>query len=88
MRRKHMNKITVNIRLFGAFRKYGEVAVLEAPAGVGINELKELLSNWIGGMERSLVAGSVFANENEVLSAGAVIEKDADLAVLPPVCGG
>jgi molybdopterin converting factor small subunit len=83
-----MKTITVSIRLFGAFRKYGEVAVLEAPAGVGIDELKELLSKWIGGMEASLVADSVFANEKEVLAAGAVIEKDANLAVLPPVCGG
>ena len=80
--------ITISIRLFGAFRKYGEVAVLEAPAGVGMDELKELLSRWIGGMEAPLVAASVFANEKEVLAAGAVLEKDADLAVLPPVCGG
>jgi molybdopterin converting factor small subunit len=83
-----MNTITVNIRLFGAFRKYGEVAVLEAPAGVGLDELKELLSTWIGGMEAPLVADSVFADEKEVLAAGVVIEKDASLAVLPPVCGG
>jgi molybdopterin converting factor small subunit len=83
-----MKKITVSIRLFGAFRKYGEVVILEAPAGVGIDELKELLSSWIGGMEAHLVADSVFANEKEVLAAGAVIEKDANLAVLPPVCGG
>ena len=83
-----MKTITVSIRLFGAFRKYGEVAVLEAPAGIGLDELKELLSKWIGGMEASLVADSVFANEKEVLAAGAVIEKDAHLAVLPPVCGG
>jgi molybdopterin converting factor small subunit len=83
-----MKTIKVSIRLFGAFRKYGEVAVLEAPAGVGIDELKELLSKWIGGMEAPLVADSVFANEREVLAAGAVIEKDANLAVLPPVCGG
>ena len=83
-----MKTITVSIRLFGAFRKYGEVAVLEAPTGVGIDELKDLLSNWIGGMEAPLVADSVFANEKEVLAAGAVIEKDANLAVLPPVCGG
>ena len=83
-----MKTITVSIRLFGAFRKYGEVAVLEAPAGVGIDELKELLSRWIGGMEAPLVADSVFANEKEVLATGAVIEKDADLAVLPPICGG
>jgi molybdopterin converting factor small subunit len=80
--------ITISIRLFGAFRKYGEVAVLEAPAGVGLEELKELLSKWIGGAEAPLVADSVFANEKEVLAAGAVIEKDANLAVLPPVCGG
>ena len=33
-------------------------------------------------------ADIVFANEKEVLAAGAVIEKDANLAVLPPVCGG
>ena len=83
-----MKTITVNVQLFGAFRKYGEMAVLEAPAGVRVNELKELLSRWIGGMEAHLVADSVFANEKEVLAAGAVIEKDANLAVLPPVCGG
>ena len=83
-----MKTITVNVQLFGAFRKYGEMAVLEAPAGVRVNELKELLSRWIGGMEATLVADSVFANEKEVLAAGAVIEKDANLAVLPPVCGG
>jgi molybdopterin converting factor small subunit len=83
-----MKTITVNVQLFGAFRKYGETAVLEAPAGVGVNELKELLSRWIGGMEAHLVANSVFANEKEVLAAGAVIEKDANLAVLPPICGG
>ena len=83
-----MKTITVNVQLFGAFRKYGEMAVLEAPTGIGIDELKELLLNWIGGMEAHLVADSVFANEKEVLAAGAVIEKDANLAVLPPVCGG
>lgn len=83
-----MKTITVNVQLFGAFRKYGEMAVLEAPAGVRVNELKELLSRWIGGMEAHLVADSVFANEKEVLAAGTAIEKDANLAVLPPVCGG
>ena len=83
-----MKNITVSIRLFGAFRKYGEVAVLEAPAGIGIGELKGLFSTWIGGIEASLVTDSVFADEKEVLAAGVVIEKDANLAVLPPVCGG
>ena len=83
-----MKTITISIRLFGAFRKYGEVAVLEAPAGIGIGELKGLFSKWIGGIEASLVTDSVFADEKEILAVGAVIEKDANLAVLPPVCGG
>lgn len=87
--------IEVKVRLFGAFRKYGdgrEIAV-ELPERSGLNELKSALAGKLraehaGFSGDGLLASSAFANEAAILSPDVRFERGCSIAVLPPVCGG
>lgn len=86
--------IDVTIKLFGAFRKYGngEEMTISVPENTQIQDLKTYLGNEIkakhGDFDQNLINSSVFGNENEILKTDSVISKKCTLAVLPPVCGG
>lgn len=87
--------IEVKVRLFGAFRKYGDgrEIVLELPERSGLSELRSALAaclaeNYPEFDEARLLEESAFADETAILASGARFEKNCSVAVLPPVCGG
>lgn len=87
--------IEVKVRLFGAFRKYGdgrEIAV-GLPERSGLNELKSALAGKLraehaGFSGEGLLASSAFADESVLLPPDMKFERSCSVAVLPPVCGG
>lgn len=89
-----MNKITVTITLFGAFRKYDQQFVmLELPKDSSVFEIKKHLESKLLSInttlsEHGLVKHSVLANDSEILSDTVMLVQDTKLSILPPVCGG
>lgn len=82
------DNIKVTIRLFGAFRKYGDVMELTLPTGCAVADIKAGLAEKLAGNDAALVTDSAIANDNEIIAADTVFTADATLAILPPVCGG
>ena len=83
-----MSEITVTVKLFGAFRKYGKTLDLLLPAGSSVQDVKNRLAELIDGSDKVLVYESAIANNNEIIGDKVVFTEDSDLAILPPVCGG
>lgn len=83
-----MTEITVSMRLFGAFRKFGEHISFTAPSGSGVEDVKRLLAEVLTEADAQLIQDSALANDDEVLDAREVFTQDCRLAILPPVCGG
>lgn len=83
-----MSEIKITIKLFGAFRKYGQALDLVLPAGSSVQDVKVLLAGKLESNDAALVAESALANDNEILSGTEVFNDDTALAILPPVCGG
>ncbi len=81
-----MSEITIHVKFFGAFRRFGESLDFPVPAGSTIAAVKIELQKKLDGY--GLVSDSVLANDNSILRDGEVIEHDAELSILPPVCGG
>ncbi len=88
--------IEIQVRLFGALRKYegSQPSVrVEAPAGVTVAAVKERLASQLRAAhapfkDEQLIQDSAIANETQVLQSSTVIERSCTLAILPPVCGG
>jgi molybdopterin converting factor small subunit len=80
-----MNKIKVEF--FGAFKKYGDHAMLELPANSSVAELKNLLSEHLPSSEQ-LIKDSAIACNDTIVNAGYKIQQGETIAILPPVCGG
>lgn len=76
------------MKLFGAFRKFGDALNFTVPAGSTGAVVKKTLSSLLSGNEASLVFDSVLADDSAVLTDGHVFQADAKLCILPPVCGG
>lgn len=83
-----MQIITVQIKFFGVFRKLGSAITLEIPAGLTVHGVKQKLWQALGAEHQQLVEDSVLASQTSVLPEAYVISQAAELAVLPPVCGG
>ena len=83
-----MTEIAIHIKLFGAFRKFGDALHFSVPAGSTVATIKKVMSEFIKGKESTLVFDSVLANDNAVLPDNYIFEADAKLCILPPVCGG
>lgn len=81
-----MVDIKVNIRFWGAFRKFGESVDVTLPAGSTVLSLKEELREKLDGF--GLVSDSVVANDSSILRESDVLQDDITLSILPPVCGG
>jgi molybdopterin converting factor small subunit len=81
-----MGTITIYIKLFGSFRKFGESLDFCLPAGSTIATVKKTLQQKLNG-ER-LVSDSVLANDHAILRDHDVLDNDTELSILPPVCGG
>lgn len=79
--------VTLTVNLFGAFRAGGNQPVaLTLPKGATLAEARHALKATLGN--NSLVDDSALADDKQVLPEDAIFERDTELAILPPVCGG
>ena len=83
-----MTDITITMRLFGAFRKYGENVIFKVPSGCTATAVKEKLAEVLNLSDKNLIHDSALANDNEIMGGDEVLTQDSHLAILPPVCGG
>lgn len=81
-------KITVTVRLFGAFREYGESVTFQVAPAISVLDVKERLGKELGVKDTTLIHDSAIANDDEIIGNNAVLTQDSLLAILPPVCGG
>lgn len=83
-----MDTVSIRIKYFGAFRKFGSDIMLEMPVGASIAQIKTALSKNMKGRESLLVFDSVLGNDDMILSDSYQCNTNCELAILPPVCGG
>lgn len=83
-----MSMITITMRLFGAFRQYGDTVEVSVRAGSPVATLKTALGNLLGDKSRPLIQDSVLADDTTILPGDYIFDKDVRLSILPPVCGG
>lgn len=83
-----MADISLTIKLFGAFRAYGESVTLQLPEGCTGAEVKSRLAEKLQMTDKSLLGDSALATEDEVIGDEVIFRQDSRLAILPPVCGG
>jgi len=83
-----MSEIKISMKLFGAFRKYGDSLELAIRPGSPADIVKETLGNVLGDSARPLIRDSVLADEETILPGDYIFDHDARLSILPPVCGG
>lgn len=81
-----MSDITIHMKFFGSFRKFGESIQFSVPTGSNIAAIKIALQDKLNG--DGLVLDSALANDNAILQDADVLNNDAELCILPPVCGG
>ena len=81
-----MSEITLKIKPFGAFRKFGDSIVLSVPSGSSIATIKTLLQTKLN--DNILVSDSVLADNDAILRDDYILDSDTALSILPPVCGG
>lgn len=81
------NSIILTVNLFGAFRMGGGKSVmLTLPKGVGLDDIRQALKSVLDN--HPLIDSSVLADEKRIFTKDVVFEHNAELAILPPVCGG
>ncbi|MEK6706726.1 MAG: MoaD/ThiS family protein [Bdellovibrionota bacterium] len=83
--------IDVNVKFFGAFRRYGSGMVLKLEAGSSVKQLRQELFTKLQKNSHefgSLLSESAFADEKSILCDEAIIRDSCTVAVIPPVCGG
>ena len=83
-----MTDIAITVKLFGAFRKYGETLTVKMPAGCTVQEIKSNISKKMDENDALLVGDSAFAFEDEFVGLDLKFDKNITLAIMPPVCGG
>jgi hypothetical protein len=80
--------VTITVRLYGAFRPYGNQIAVPALSGASVADIKTALRQSLPDSMGGLVLESAIANDREILPDHHIIGKDEVLSVLPPVCGG
>ncbi len=88
--------IEIQVRLFGAFRKYEKnqaLISLKIPELSSIEGVKNSIASHFKERfkdfsDEALIKDSAIADERRVLEANTLIERSCTLAILPPVCGG
>lgn len=83
-----MSDITINIKFFGSFRKFGKNIDVIVPNGSSVVAVKEALILALNDKDAFIIEASVLANNNEILQDDRVFNADAKISILPPVCGG
>jgi molybdopterin converting factor small subunit len=83
--------IDIRVRLFGAFRQFAEgpAMALTVPAGGSVADVRKAFAARFQGNDNALalLKASAFATDQSVLDDDDALP-DAELSVLPPVCGG
>lgn len=86
---------TIEVRLFGAFRKYIPSGVIQitvdkpsAATEIKLKILQQIQIEFPTFKEESLIHESALANEKEILYEDMIVNESHQLALLPPVCGG
>ena len=87
--------MNITIQLFGATRDYAnsDSIKLTVPNNATIADVRAHMADKLSKEyprfnHDGLFDHSVFADETQVLTENAVIEDNATLTILPPVCGG
>ncbi|MCB1580487.1 MAG: MoaD/ThiS family protein [Rhodospirillales bacterium] len=83
-----MNTISLSVKCFGVFRKFGESLNVDIAEGSSVLEVKQALIQKLGQTQKALVEDSVLANDNEILPNAYILKDETALSILPPVCGG
>jgi len=83
-----MKKIDLNIKFYGAFRKFGQSISVKVNSGANMIDVKNALISALGEDHYLLVGDSVLANDEAILPNDYVISEESTLSILPPVCGG
>lgn len=82
----------IRIKLFGGFRQFRSEStlVLELESVSTVADLRAQLARVFEDDDNalSLLKASAFATDTRVLDDNESVPVDADLALLPPVCGG
>ncbi len=80
------SKINVKVKYYGAFRKFGDDIEFSVPKESSIADIKAVIQDKLNA--KSLVQSSVISNEDSILQDDYILNDDATLSILPPVCGG
>jgi molybdopterin converting factor small subunit len=89
--------VEVQIRLFGAFRKYSACELtLEVPQGTPVRKLRRRVADVLRARcpefaDEALLDLSAFAEEDRILRDTDLVGRGpgtVSVAILPPVCGG
>ncbi len=90
-----MENINLKIKLFGFLQSCSkqEIIALNMPKGVTVLEVKKELFKQFSDPSndqrlQDLPDNCVLANDEKILFDEFELQEDADLAILPPVCGG
>ncbi len=83
-----MAQIDLTIQCFGTFRQFGDALKLSVPAGSAVAAVKQALILQLGEDHTALVNDSVMSDDETILQNDSLLQQDANLAILPPVCGG
>lgn len=83
---------TIQVKLFGGFRQFRTESMLtvETDHGSTVADLRKNVARVFADDDNalSLLKASAFATDKRVLDEDESVPDDADLALLPPVCGG
>ncbi len=86
--------LQLNIKLFGAFRKYhAGMLTLSVAEGASVRQVKDMIGKQLRQriptfQDDELIERSALATRHHVLGDCDLLSEAGDLAILPPVCGG
>lgn len=87
--------VILHVSLYGAFRPYsdGSPLALSMPKGASLTDIRKqigmtLQAKFPSFAQHGLIDESALADEKEILREDYTVTRDANLALLPPVCGG
>lgn len=85
-------KQTFSVRLFGAFRQFGEDSEinLPVPPAARVTDLRQAMQKHFGDNDNALalLEASAFATDQAILKEDDQLPSGEPLSIIPPVCGG
>lgn len=87
--------IKLKITTFGALGKLtiSEPIIVTIASGAGLSQVMEQIKKEIIKIspqfnDFAVLEKSALADENKILGMNHIFDRDSDLAILPPICGG